>query len=89
MFEGHYEAYVHDGKIQKIFLMQNQTPIALDTEAFLKNHALTLKSFDSYEISKNDAKNESVRLKTKDGQSVGTLQIQRDDQGRVLSIEVR
>lgn len=89
VFAGHYEAQVSQGQIQKISLMPNRAPIELETEYFLKNYAVMLKAFESYEISRVDAKNESVQLKNKQGESVGRLQIQRDDQGRVLSIEVQ
>lgn len=89
VFEGHYEAQLDEGKIHKISLLQNQSPIALNTEDFLKEYAPALKSFDSYEVSKTDSKNELIQLKNKNGQAVGQMQIQRDDQGRVLSIEVQ
>lgn len=89
VFEGHYEAKLDQGKIQKISLLQNQAPIQLDTEGFLKDYANVIKTFDHYEISKTDAKNESVQLKDKQDQAVGKLMIQRDDQGRVLTIEVQ
>lgn len=89
VFEGHYEAQLQQGKIHKISLMQNQSPIHLSTEDFLKDYVPSMKAFASYEISKTDSKSESVQLKDKDGKSVGQLQIQRDDQGRVLSIELQ
>lgn len=89
VFEGHYEAKLEQGKIQKISLLQNQAPIQLNTEDFLKDYATVIKTFDHFEISKSDAKNESVQLKNKQDQEVGKLNIQRDDQGRVLTIEVQ
>lgn len=87
VFEGHYEAKMSQGKIQKISLLSNQAPIEMNTEDFLRDYATVMKAFDKYEISKSDSKKESVQLK-KDGKDVGQLNIQRDDQGRVLSIEV-
>lgn len=89
VFEGHYEASLKEGKIQKISLMQNQSPIQLNTDDFVQQHVPTIKAYSTYEISNKDSKNESVQLKDKDGKSVGQLQIQRDDQGRVLSIELQ
>lgn len=89
VFEGHYEAALSEGKIQKISLMQNQAPIQINTENFVKDYVPSIKAYESYEISSKDSKNESVQLKDKDGKPVGHLQIQRDDQGRVLSIEVQ
>lgn len=89
VFEGHYEASLSEGKIQKISLMQNQSGIQLNTEDFLRDYVPSIKAYDSYEISKPNSNSESVQLKGKDGKPVGQLQIQRDDQGRVLQIEVQ
>ncbi len=89
VFEGHYEAKLNEGKIQKISLLENQAPIQMDTESFLKDYASVLKNFDHYKISSTDAKNEAVQLKDKSGQDIGKFNIQRDDQGRVLTIEVQ
>ncbi len=89
VFEGHYEAKLNEGKIQKITLLENQAPIQMNTQDFLKDYATVIKSFDHYQISNADTKNEAVLLKDKTGQDVGKLQIQRDDQGRVLTIEVQ
>lgn len=88
-FEGHYEAKLDQGKIQKISVLDNQAPILLNTEDFLKDYAAVIKVFDHYQISKTDSKTELVELKNKQDQAVGKLNIQRDDQGRVLTIEVQ
>ena len=89
VFEGHYEAKLNEGKIQKISLLENQAPIQMNTQDFLKDYATVIRSFDHYQITSADAKNESIKLKDKAGKDVGSLNIQRDDQGRVLNIEVQ
>ncbi len=89
VFEGRYEAKLDQGKIQKISLLENQSPVELKTEDFMKDYALVMKTFESYQVSKVDSKNESVQLKDKLGQDAGTLKIVRDDQGRVVTIEAQ
>jgi hypothetical protein len=89
VFEGRYEAKLDQGKIQKITLLQNQAPLEMKTVDFLKDYAMVIKNFDHYEVSNADAKNESIQLIDKQNQRIGVLNIQRDDQGRVLSIEVQ
>ncbi len=89
VFEGRYEAKLDQGKIQKISLLQNQAPIQLQTDDFMKDYATLLKSFDTYSKSQIDATHEAVDLKNKQGQSVGSMKIERDDKGRVLNIEIQ
>lgn len=88
VFEGRYEAKLNQGKIQKISLLQNKAPIALKTDDFMNDYANMIKNFDSYSKTQVDSKNESIQLKNKQGSEVGMLKIQRDDQGRVLNIEI-
>lgn len=89
VFEGRYEAKLEQGQIQKISLLQNQAPLELKTESFMNEYGTLLKTYDSYAVTNVDARNESVQLKNKAGDSVGLLKIERDDQGRVLNIEIQ
>ena len=87
IFEGRYEAQLNQGKINKIALMPNQSPIELNTAAFLKDYAVVMKDFDTFEMMESTPQADSVQLK-KSGVVVGNLKISRDDKGRVLSIEI-
>ncbi|MBC7420311.1 MAG: hypothetical protein H7328_06235 [Bdellovibrio sp.] len=89
VFEGRYEAKLDQGKIQKISLLQNQAPIQLKTDDFMKDYGALLKSYDSYSKSQVDAAHEDIQLKAKDGSAVGVMKIERDDKGRVLNIEIQ
>lgn len=89
VFAGKYEAKLNQGKIQKISLLENQSPIDLKTDQFMKEYGNSFKAFDSYQVSSVDSSHESIQLKNKTGDSVGQFLIQRDTQGRVLSIEVQ
>jgi hypothetical protein len=89
VFEGHYEAKLEQGKIQKISLLENQTPLNVTTEDFMKDYAVAMRSFEAYQVKQIDSKSESVQLKDKAGAEVGLLKIQRDDKGRVLTIEIQ
>ena len=88
IFEGRYEAQLNQGKINKIALLPNQAPIELNTSDFMKEYASVMKDFDSFEKTQSSPSSESMDLKNKNGAVVGKLVINRDDKGRVLSIEV-
>ena len=89
VFEGHYEASVTNGKINKISLLANQTPLEINTNEFMKRYSAVMKNFDMYEMAESTAAFDSVKLKSKSGEIVGNLVINRDDKGRVLSVEVQ
>jgi hypothetical protein len=89
VFEGKYEAKLDQGQIQKITLLQNQSPIEIKTDSFMNDYAHLLKNFDNYSVSQVDSRNEAVQLKDKSGAGIAVLKIQRDDQGRVLNIEIQ
>ncbi|MFZ3231561.1 MAG: hypothetical protein WA160_15240 [Pseudobdellovibrio sp.] len=89
ILEGRYEAQVQSGKIRKISLMPNQAPLEIKTTDFMKEYAAVSKDFDFYEMSQSSPKADSVNLKKKSGEVVGNLVINRDDKGRVLSVEVQ
>ena len=96
VFEGHYQAQLSDGKINKISLLPNQNPIEINTAAFIKDYITlmkesvsTLKDFDSFEQKAISASSHQIDLKNKSGASIGNLTINHDDQGRVLSIEIQ
>lgn len=88
-FEGRYQAQVNLGQINKITLLPNQDPIELKTERFLQQYSASLKNFASYEKKSAANGKDAVELKDKTGAVLGQVVIQRDDKGRVLSIEVQ
>ena len=96
VFEGHYQAQLRDGKINKITLLPNQNPIEINTASFVKDYVSTMKGsvvilndFDSFEQKSTSATSNQINLKNKSGTSIGNLTINHDDQGRVLSIEMQ
>ncbi|OFZ30186.1 MAG: hypothetical protein A2622_10090 [Bdellovibrionales bacterium RIFCSPHIGHO2_01_FULL_40_29] len=89
IFEGRYEAQLNQGKVNRIALLPHQSPLEINTSDFMKEYADVMKEFDTYEVSTTSPQNDSIRLKGKNGEVVGNMTIQRDDKGRVLSIEVQ
>ncbi len=89
VLEGKYEASVVNGKLLKISLLSNQTALELNTENLIKKHSSVFKDASSFEISKSDGATENLILKNTEGKSIGTVLILRDDQGRVLNIEIQ
>lgn len=90
---GKYEATLVEGKLLKISLMPNQTALALDTDHLIKNYSSVFKYATSFERLGtevgNEAGNENLVLKNTAGKSLGTVTILRDDQGRVINIEIQ
>lgn len=89
IFEGRYQAQFADGRIRKIVLLPNQSPLEIKTAAFLQEYAALSKDFDVYEMTASTALSESVNLKKKSGEVVGNLVISRDDRGRVIAVEMQ
>lgn len=89
VFEGRYQAQLEQGKINRISLLPNQAPLEISTAEFMQEYATVLKEFDSYAVAQPTALEDSIQLKNKSGVVVGNLKISRDDQGRVLAIEVQ
>lgn len=89
IFEGRYEAQMNQGKINKIALLPNQAPVEITTTDFMKEYAPEMKEFHTYEIANTINSTSTVNLKNSKGDVIGNLQINRDDKGRVLSIEVQ
>lgn len=86
---GKYEAHVVDGKLIKIKLIENQLPLGLNIEDLIKNYSSVFKGANSFVKSVSDANAENFDLKNKDGKSIGKVTIQKDDQGRVLHMEIQ
>lgn len=93
VFEGRYEAILNQGKIQKISLLQNQTPVVLKTEDFLKNYIQEIFKYDHYTVLPSDtvknSRDQFIQLLNASGNTIGTLQFTHDDQGRVLEIQIK
>ncbi|AGH95877.1 hypothetical protein [Pseudobdellovibrio exovorus] len=87
--EGKYEASVVNGKLLKIALLPNQTPVTLKTDQLIKQHGSVFKDAQSYEVVNSDAQHENILLKNSQGQEIGKVSIERNDQGRVLNIEIQ
>ncbi len=89
VFEGRYQLQLSQGKINRISLLPNQAPLEISTAEFMQEYAAVLKEFDSYSLGQPSGREDSVQLKNKSGAIIGNLKINRDDQGRVLAIEVQ
>jgi len=89
VLEGRYQAQVIDGRIQKISLLPNQSPVEIKTAEFMKEYAAVQKDFDVYELASSNALADSVKLKKNNGEVVGNLVINRDDKGRVVSVDIQ
>jgi hypothetical protein len=87
--EGKYEASVVDGKLLKISLLPNQQALALSTDILIKNYSSIFKGAKSFDTVRADASTEKVNLKNIEGKSIGVVTIARDDQGRVINIEIQ
>lgn len=86
--EGKYEASVLNGKLLKISLMTNQTALDLKTDNLIKKYASVFKDAAAFETN-TDKATEKITLKNNDGKVIGKVMILRDDQGRVLNIEIQ
>ncbi len=86
--EGKYEASVVNGKLLKISLMTNQTALDLKTDSLIKKYGSVFKDATTFETN-TDKATEHVTLKNIDGKSIGKVMILRDDQGRVINIEIQ
>lgn len=86
---GKYEASVVDGKLLKISLMANQTALNLSIDNLIKDYSSVFKDAKSFERSAGDTTTENVILKNLNGKSIGKVTILKDDQGRVINIEIQ
>ena len=87
--EGKYEASVVNGKLLKISVMSNQTALELNTAKIIQGYAAVFKDASSFEKNNSDKLTENITLKNPDGKAIGKVTIVRDDQGRVLNIEIQ
>lgn len=87
--EGRYEASVVNGKLLKISLLPNQSPVALKTEQLIGEYAAVFKGAKTFERTGTEGGTENLMLKNVQGQSIGQVTIRRNDQGRVLNIEIQ
>lgn len=87
--QGKYEAQFNEGKLLKISLIQNQSALELNAGDLIKNYAPVFKEATSYEQSTSSVGTENILLKNNQGKTIGHVTIQRNDQGRVLSIEIQ
>ena len=72
VFEGHYQAQLSNGKINKITLLPNQNPIEINTVAFINNYvslmkdsSSSLKDFDTFEQKATSTGSHLIDLKNK------------------------
>lgn len=86
--EGKYESQVVDGKLLKISLIQNSLPLELNTSDIIKKYSSVFKGATAFDISAEGA-TESVLLKNSTGQSIGNVLIHRNNEGRVLDIQIQ
>lgn len=89
MLQGKYEAQLHEGVITKLQVQNSQTPVEISTDRFLKSYGSILRSYDTYIVSNMDQNHELVLLKNKTGKDMGSFLIERDSEGRVVSIDIK
>lgn len=86
---GKYEARVVDGKFLNISLLANQTALELSLDSLIKNYASVFKDAKSFERSAGDAGTENIILKNIEGHAIGNVTVMKDDQGRVINIQIQ
>jgi hypothetical protein len=87
---GHYQASLgNQGKNLNISLLPNQNAIELNVESLIQNYGPIFKNAKSFVKSSVNATTDSVVLKNQDGREIGKVVIQKNDEGRVLNIEIQ
>ena len=86
---GKYEARVVDGKLLKISLLANQTALTLNFDNLIKDYSSIFKNAKAFENLNTGAVTENIVLKNIDGKSIGIVHVQKDDQGRIVNIEIQ
>lgn len=87
--QGKYEASVVNGKLLKITLLPNQLPVEMKTDQLIGEYAAVFKDAKSFESNGTTGGTENVSLKNVQGQVIGQVSIHRNDEGRVLNIEIQ
>jgi hypothetical protein len=88
--EGHYEAQVVNGRILKISLMPNREALDIDFANVIKKYSSVFKDAKSFARQPAALANgESLRLQSADAQTIGLVTVERNAQGRVVSLEIQ
>ena len=87
---GHYKAALaQQGKNLQISLLPNQDGIELNMTNLVRDYSPIFKNAKSFVKSSVNANTDSLLLKNGEGREVGKVIIQKNDQGRVLNIEIQ
>ncbi len=88
--EGRYEAQVVNGRILKISLMPNRDALDVDFANVIKKYSSVFKDAKSFDRKPTAVANgESIALQSADAQTIGLVTVQRNAQGRVISLEIQ
>jgi hypothetical protein len=86
---GQYDVVVKQGQIEKMNLQPSMSGVVFKTQDFIERYAKKIKTFASYKIDSSQSKNEIVMLFDQQGNSAGSIQIDRNDKGLVQSISIQ
>lgn len=88
--EGHYQAQVVNGRILKISLMPNRDALDIDFANVIKKYSAVFKDAKSFDRQPAaQANGEAIALRSADAQTIGLVTVQRNAQGRVVSLEIQ
>lgn len=88
--EGRYEAQVVNGRVLKISLMPNREALDIDFTNVIKKYSGVFKDAKSFDRQTAQQENgESIALQSADAQTIGRVTVQRNAQGRVISLEIQ
>lgn len=87
--EGRYQAQVVNGKLLKISLIPNQTALELNMNKLIDQYSSLFKGAKSFEKVQTQGHFENLALKSSDGRRIGQVLVERNDQGRILNIEIQ
>lgn len=88
-FRGQYDISVDDGQINKISLQNSMDGVNFTADEMIEKFGHQLKSFSTYKKNQISAKTESVNLFNDQGVVVGSFEIVRADDGRVLEFLIK
>lgn len=89
VLKGQYQVSFKQGTLDKVILQDNQEGVQIDTEKFMKEFAPKIKKFSKFEIKKGEGPQEIIELQDSLGQSAGSFNFIKNDQGRVTEITVQ
>lgn len=87
--KGQYDVKIKDGQLEKLTLQSSQEGVNFAVQDFIQKFGSQLKSYESYQISKNSSEQEVVNFFSKTGEKSGSLEIMRNNKGQVQEILIK